>query len=103
MPRTRQANEIPDAGVDVVPDRQLAYAILRFIFGVNFLMHGATWILSGVMEFSSGMVRQFTETLLPPVMVQAFGTMLPFVEAAPGVLLIAGLSTRPTLVAGGAA
>jgi thiosulfate dehydrogenase (quinone) large subunit len=83
-------------------DLRLAYGLLRLTLGVNMLLHGLVRILGGVEVFAAGMTRQFAETMLPAALVQTFGTVLPFIELAIGVLLVFGAFTRATLVAGGA-
>ena len=82
-------------------DRVLAYGILRLTIGVNLFLHGTTRLfLGGLGKFVTGIVQQFQNTPLPAWQVQAFATVLPFVEATIGVLLIVGLWTRWTAVAG---
>ncbi|HEX3854936.1 MAG TPA: DoxX family membrane protein [Polyangiaceae bacterium] len=81
-------------------DAQLAYALFRFSFGVNMAMHGASRILSGVGQFASKTMSDFTHTVLPSAIVWPFAVTLPFVELAVGVLLLLGLFTRIGLVVG---
>jgi thiosulfate dehydrogenase [quinone] large subunit len=51
-------------------------------------------------EFVSKMVTQFQNTVLPTSLVSGFAYSLPIVEAIIGLLLILGLFTRNTLIAG---
>jgi thiosulfate dehydrogenase (quinone) large subunit len=81
-------------------DRRLAYLLLRLTLGINILLHGAVR-LPALGAFAEGMVQQFTDTPLPAVAVRLFGLVLPFLEAAIGLLLTIGLWTRGALVAGG--
>jgi thiosulfate dehydrogenase [quinone] large subunit len=81
-------------------DESLAYALLRLTLGVNFFGHGFVRIVGGVDAFASGMAKGFEKTILPLWLVQPFGYVLPFVELVLGVLLIVGLFSRATLVAG---
>lgn len=81
-------------------DRRLAYLLLRLTLGINMLLHGAVR-LPALGAFAVGMVQQFADTPLPAMAVHLFGLVLPFMETAIGLLLIVGLWTRWTLVAGG--
>jgi thiosulfate dehydrogenase [quinone] large subunit len=81
-------------------DRRLAYLLLRLTLGINMLLHGAVR-LPALGAFAAGMVQQFADTLLPAMAVRLFGLVLPFMETAIGLLLIVGLWTRWTLIAGG--
>ncbi|MDQ2926114.1 MAG: DUF1223 domain-containing protein, partial [Acidobacteriota bacterium] len=78
----------------------LGYLVLRVCLGVNIAMHGFSRLMAGH-EFAVGLEKQFQDTFLPVWSVQAFGAALPWVEAAVGVLVFAGLFTRSALVAGG--
>ena len=53
-------------------------------------LHGATRIpdLGG---FADGIVGEFEGTILPPALVEAFATVLPFAEATVGLPLLLGL------------
>jgi uncharacterized membrane protein YphA (DoxX/SURF4 family) len=44
-------------------------------------------------------VKEFAAAPLPPALVGAYATALPFVEGGIGLLLVLGLFTRPALVA----
>ena len=46
-------------------------------------------------------MKQFQAAVIPIPGVELFGHVLPWVEAAIGLLLITGLQTRPALIAGG--
>ena len=81
-------------------DAKLAYATLRLAFGVNMAAHGLNRIIGGVGVFATKMADDFAPTILPRVLVSAFGTTLPFLELAVGVLLVLGAFTRIALVAG---
>jgi thiosulfate dehydrogenase (quinone) large subunit len=78
---------------------QTAYALLRFIMGVDMLLHGLTRIGAGVGQFAATMVRDFQATMLPPALVHGFGLVLPFVEALIGLGLLFGCFTRAVLIA----
>jgi thiosulfate dehydrogenase [quinone] large subunit len=80
-------------------DAALAYALLRFTFGLNFMLHSyQRWV--DLQKFVNGTVRQFTITPLPEWSVRAFATAIPFIEPALGALILLGLWTRSGLVAG---
>lgn len=81
-------------------DAQLAYALLRFSFGINLTMHGVSRILSGVAEFASKTAAEFTHTVLPSAVVWPFSAALPIVELIVGALLMFGAYTRIALVGG---
>jgi thiosulfate dehydrogenase [quinone] large subunit len=88
--------------VRVSGELHVAYGLLRLTLGVNMLLHGLVRILGGVDVFAAEMTRTFADTVLPAAMVYTFGTVLPYIEFAIGVLLVLGAFTRAALVAGGA-
>ena len=79
----------------------LSYAALRITLGTTFLFHGITRFVSGWRAFADQMVQGFKGTFLPEFMVRPFALSVPPVELILGLLLILGLFTRWTLVAGG--
>ncbi len=83
-----------------VNDGRLAYALLRATLGMNLLMHGISRALAGSGEFAAKLVLQFEHTPLPAWSVWAFGLTLPAIEAILGLLLLLGLRTRASLIAG---
>ncbi len=64
-------------------------------------MHGLVR-LPHLNNFADGMVKQFADTLLPPLVVRPFSNLLVFVEAIVGLLVLLGLWTRKALVVGAA-
>jgi thiosulfate dehydrogenase [quinone] large subunit len=82
-------------------DQQLAYALLRLIVGMNFFGHGFARIFTGshLDGFAHSMVGDMARSPLPQRLVLATGYVVPCVELAIGVLLLAGLATRFALVA----
>jgi thiosulfate dehydrogenase (quinone) large subunit len=58
-------------GNEVLRDRRLAFAFLRFTLGLNILMHGAVR-LPIMSAFVGGLVKEFAKTPLPAVAVKAF-------------------------------
>jgi thiosulfate dehydrogenase (quinone) large subunit len=81
-------------------DQRLAYALLRSVVGLNLLMHGISRMLAGSGAFAAHIAEQFAHAPLPVWSVWAFGMVLPAIEALLGLLLLIGLRTRATLVAG---
>jgi thiosulfate dehydrogenase [quinone] large subunit len=84
---------------DVTLDRRLAYALLRAIIGVNLAVHGISRLLAGPHAFAASLVGMFHATPLPAWSVMSFGLVLPWVEAALGLLILLGLATRFALIA----
>ena len=82
-------------------DERLGYVMLRLEFGFNLLMHGVSRMLMGPGDFAFKLQTQFAHSMLPPLAVRVFGTLLPGVEALLGFLLLIGLRTRTALVAAG--
>jgi thiosulfate dehydrogenase [quinone] large subunit len=80
--------------------KELAYALLRIGFGVNFLGHGLFRILSGTAKFATTMAGGMTKSLLPHGLIVVFGNCIPWLETVLGLMLILGLGTRLALVAG---
>lgn len=79
----------------------IAYAILRLSFGANILLHGLSRVLNGRAAFLVYLNHYFEHAhLIPMSMLPAFAAVLPWVETALGVLLVLGLFSRFTLIAG---
>ena len=77
---------------------ELAFVLGRLLLGLNFLMHGLVR-LPKLPVFRAGIVQEFAAAPLPPALVGAYASALPFVEGGIGLLLLLGLFTRPALVA----
>ncbi len=77
---------------------ELAFVLGRLLLGLNFLLHGLVR-LPKLAAFRAGIVKEFAAAPLPPGLVSAYATALPFVEGGIGLLLLLGLFTRPALVA----
>jgi thiosulfate dehydrogenase (quinone) large subunit len=91
----------PAAGAAHALDRALAVLLLRLALGLDILLHGVTRLfIGGLGAFVNSTAAQFQHTALPIWQVRAFATAIPFLEFAFGLLLIAGLALRWTLVAG---
>lgn len=80
-------------------NNQLAFLLARITIGINFLMHGLVR-LPKLSKFSEGIVKEFSETILPQFSVQAFAFTLPFIELLIGFLLIIGFKTRLAAASG---
>ncbi len=72
------------------------YLILRLAIGASMLGHGLVRLPKLTM-FSNWMVSSFDKSMLPKVLVVPFSCALPFGEFLVGILLIAGLFTKPAL------
>jgi thiosulfate dehydrogenase [quinone] large subunit len=72
------------------------YLILRLAIGASMLGHGLVRLPKLTM-FSNWMVSSFDKSMLPKVLVVPFSYVLPFGEFLVGILLIAGLFTKPAL------
>jgi thiosulfate dehydrogenase [quinone] large subunit len=83
-------------------DRKLSYLVLRFTLGLDIFMHGLVR-LPHFNAFADGLVKQFTETALPGLIVRPFAIVLVFLEAIVGLLVLLGLWTRGALIVGSAA
>jgi thiosulfate dehydrogenase [quinone] large subunit len=80
--------------------RQLAYALLRIAFGVNFTGHGLIRIYNGAAAFAQSTAEHLAKSPLPPSLTYAFSYAIPFIEAILGLTLILGVFTRVSLIAG---
>lgn len=79
--------------------QEIAYALLRITMGVNLMAHGLVRFpkLSG---FRDWMVDFFKDTPFPSTLVSGWATVLPFIEFGIGVLLILGIYTYKSSIAG---
>ena len=95
------ASMAKDVSNDFDTDRALGVLLLRMILGLNIALHGITRVfISSLDTFVGNTVKQFEKTVLPVWQVQAFATVIPFAEIVIGVMLLLGLKTRWTLIAG---
>ena len=79
----------------------IAYAILRLSFGANICLHGVSRLLNGRPAFLAYLNHYFEHAhLIPQSMLPMFGAVLPWVETTLGLLLMIGLFSRFTLIAG---
>jgi len=77
-------------------DLEFAYLILRLTMGLNMLVHGLVRFPK-LKEFSSGLVKMFTDSPLPDFSIVAFSYSLPFVEFFVGLFLILGFKTEKAI------
>ncbi|WP_373057375.1 DoxX family protein [Zunongwangia sp. H14] len=78
--------------------QQLAYILARITLGLNFFMHGLVRIPK-LEAFAKGLASGFEGTLLPAVIAEAFGYVLPFFELIIGALILLGFKTKQVLAA----
>jgi len=78
--------------------RLWAYFILRFSLGLNMFVHGTGRLYQGLHGWVANTEKLFIGNILPMWLVHGFLTILPFMEAAIGVLLVLGLWTHWALV-----
>ena len=83
-------------------DAVIAYTILRVSFGANIMLHGVSRIVMGHAAFLAYLTHYFEKASYVPVgMLSLFATVQPWVELILGLLLMIGLATRFSLIAGG--
>ena len=81
-------------------DRALGYVLVRLVIGASLFGHGLVRVPK-VGAFHAQLMREFTTSILPEILVSPIGYALPFVELAVGASLLAGAMTRAAAVAGG--
>ncbi len=79
---------------------QIAYFLFRLTMGVNMFFHGFMRPFTGLSTWEGPLAAMFVDTYLPMPLVHAFLYALPFYEIALGTLLILGLYTRWSTIAG---
>ena len=83
-------------------DSVIAYTILRISFGANIMLHGVSRIVMGHAAFLAYLTHYFEKApYVPAGMLSIFATVQPWVELILGLLLVIGLATRFSLIAGG--
>ncbi len=80
--------------------KAVAYLLMRVSLGINFFGHGFFRLLRGAGVFANGAVKGMDKGPLPHGMSLAFLYVTPYIELIVGVLLMLGLFTRVSLVAG---
>jgi thiosulfate dehydrogenase [quinone] large subunit len=100
---TLKATEFPRATDSSLrySDAVIAYTILRLSFGANIMLHGVSRLLAGHAAFLAYLTHYFEKTpLIPASSLPIFATVLPPVETGLGLLLLLGVGTRFSLIAG---
>ena len=98
---TSTMDRLESASSRQASDTVIAYTILRLSFGANIMLHGLSRILNGRPAFLAYLTHYFEHAhLIPSSMLPAFGAVLPWVETTLGLLLMLGLFSRFTLIAG---
>jgi thiosulfate dehydrogenase (quinone) large subunit len=98
---TTTASQLESASSRKASNAAIAYGILRLSFGANILLHGLSRLLNGGPAFLAYLNHYFEHShLIPASTLPIFGAVLPWVETALGLLLVLGLFTRFTLIAG---
>jgi len=83
-------------------DAVIAYTILRISFGANIMLHGVSRIVMGHAAFLAYLTHYFEKApYVPAGMLSIFATVQPWIELILGLLLVIGLATRFSLIAGG--
>ncbi|MEK2690415.1 DoxX family membrane protein [Bdellovibrio sp. GT3] len=80
--------------------QDIAVSILRIALGINIFLHGVVRFGANYSKFITWITDTFKDAPLPQWSVVAFAYAIPPLEAAIGLLLILGLFTFPTLIAG---
>jgi len=76
-----------------------AYLMLRLAIGLSMFGHGLVR-LPKLQTFSDGMLKEFSNSMLPQALVLPFSYVLPMVEFSVGLLLLLGLFTRMASLVG---
>ena len=77
-----------------------SFLLLRLAVAISMFGHGLVR-LPKLTIFSNWMIGSFENSMLPKFIVTPFSYILPIAEFVIGLLLILGLFTKPSLVAGG--
>lgn len=77
-----------------------SFLLLRLAIAISMFGHGLVR-LPKLTTFSNWMIGSFENSMLPKIIVTPFSYILPIAEFAIGLLLLLGLFTKPSLIAGG--
>ncbi|WP_053970362.1 DoxX family membrane protein [Mangrovimonas sp. ST2L15] len=80
-------------------EKVTAYTLARLPIGFSFLGHGFIRIPK-LQQFTEGMMKGFSETAFPLVIVQPFAYLLPFLELLLGITLIIGFKMKVSAAVG---
>ncbi|OIV39688.1 DoxX family membrane protein [Flavobacterium johnsoniae] len=76
-----------------------SFLLLRLAVAISMFGHGLVR-LPKLTAFSNWMVGSFENSILPKIIVTPFSYILPIAEFVIGLLLLLGLFTKPSLIAG---
>ncbi|WP_035647146.1 MULTISPECIES: DoxX family protein [unclassified Flavobacterium] len=76
-----------------------SFLLLRIAIAISMFGHGLVR-LPKLETFSNWMTNSFENSMLPKILVTPFSYILPVAEFSIGVLLLLGLFTKPSLIAG---
>jgi len=77
-----------------------SFLLLRLAIAISMFGHGLVR-LPKLTAFSNWMIGSFENSMLPKFIVTPFSYILPIAEFVIGLLLLLGLFTKPSLIAGG--
>ncbi|MDR7372137.1 DoxX family membrane protein [Flavobacterium aquidurense] len=77
-----------------------SFLLIRLAIAISMFGHGLVR-LPKLTIFSNWMVGSFENSILPKILVTPFSYILPIAEFSIGLLLLLGLFTKPSLIAGG--
>jgi len=77
----------------------ISFLLLRLAIGASFFGHGLIR-LPKLAAFSDGMINTFKKSMLPELLVTPFSYVLPVAEFVIGLLLLSGLFTKASAIAG---
>ena len=77
-----------------------SFLLLRLAVAISMFGHGLVR-LPKLTIFSNWMIGSFENSMLPKFIVTPFSYILPIAEFTIGLLLLLGLFTKPSLIAGG--
>jgi thiosulfate dehydrogenase [quinone] large subunit len=76
-----------------------SFLLLRIAIAISMFGHGLVR-LPKLVTFSNWMTSSFENSMLPKIIVIPFSYILPIAEFSIGTLLLLGLFTKPSLIAG---
>lgn len=79
---------------------QIAYWFIRMGIGISMFTHGLVR-LPKLNTFATGMIDQFSDSMIPSALVTPMAYAIPIVEFVIGVLLVLGLFTYLSSIVGG--
>jgi thiosulfate dehydrogenase [quinone] large subunit len=101
FPEAHRSARSQDLAISRASNAAIAYGILRLSFGANIMLHGLSRLLNGRAAFLAYLNHYFEHAhLIPASSLPAFGAVLPWVETSLGLLLMLGLFSRFTMIAG---